>query len=332
MLIAGNPNDPQGMHVAIADFLEARAVCNYSLMTIEHHWEHLNRLTRWLEERGITRPADVTKAILERYQRHLYYHRKDNGQPLSFRTQHTRLAATRAFFKWLARQHRIAYNPASEIDLPRVEQRLPKHVLNVSEAEKVLSMPDLNTPLGVRDRAIMEVLYSTGIRRMEVVGLRLFDVDMEFGTIMVRQGKGKKDRVTPIGERALRWVEKYSLQVRPRLVLGDDHGALFLTDMGDPINAHSLSTIVSDYIDAADIGKTGSCHIFRHTMATLMLENGADIRHIQLMLGHAKLTTTQVYTQVSIRQLKEIHSRLHPAKTERSRPGQAEPVEERGAV
>ena len=181
-----------------------------------------------------------------------------------------------------------------------------------------MAEPDLGDSLGVRDRAILEVLYSTGMRRMELVGLELYSVDVERGTVMIRQGKGKKDRMVPIGERALSWIEKYVREVRPQLAMEPDDGVLFLTGDGAPITPGRLTHMVRAYVDAADIGKHGSCHLFRHTMATLMLEGGADVRFIQAMLGHARLDTTQIYTQVSIRKLKEIHSMTHPARMQRA--------------
>jgi integrase/recombinase XerD len=179
-----------------------------------------------------------------------------------------------------------------------------------------VNQANVDENLGVRDRAILETLYSTGIRRMEVIGLSLFDLDVERGTLMVRQGKGKKDRMIPIGDRAVAWIEKYVTEVRPGLVVEPDShveggGTLFLTNTGDPFTPNRLTQLVRNYVDAAAIGKRGACHLFRHTMATIMLENGADIRFIQEMLGHAELSTTQIYTQVSIKKLKEIHTATH---------------------
>jgi integrase/recombinase XerD len=242
---------------------------------------------------------------------------------LSIRSQHTRLTPVRAYFKWLARENHILYNPASDVELPRMEKRLPKHVLTQSEAETILNQPNLASAIGLRDRAILETLYSTGIRRMEVIHIHLYDLDLERGTLMVRQGKGKKDRMVPIGERALAWIGKYRDEVRSELTMPNDDGTLFLTNLGEAFTRNRMTQLVRDYVNAANIGKSGSCHLFRHTMATLMLENGADIRYIQAMLGHAELSTTQIYTQVSIRQLKEIHTATHPARLSRS--GQARP-------
>jgi integrase/recombinase XerD len=167
--------------------------------------------------------------------------------------------------------------------------------------------------LGKRDRAMLEVLYSTGMRRMELTGLSVYDLDAERGTLMVRQGKGKKDRMVPVGERAIAWIGSYLRDVRPSLTLGADDGTLFLTTFGEAFTANRMTQLVRNYVDAAAIGKRGACHLFRHSMATLMLKGGADIRFIQQMLGHADLSTTQIYTQVSIRKLKQIHTATHPS-------------------
>ena len=160
------------------------------------------------------------------------------------------------------------------------------------------------------------------MRRRELIGLALYDIDRERGTVMIRQGKGKKDRMIPIGERALSWIDRYQSEVRPDLVVGSDPehlATLFLTHTGEPFTPNRLTQLVREYVQAAKLGKSGSCHLFRHTMATLMLENGADIRYIQAMLGHAELSTTQIYTQVSIQRLKAIHTATHPGKVRSAR-------------
>lgn len=318
--VVGDPSDPRGMHRAIADFTEALRVANYSETTVHVRTVNLALFARWMEERGLSRPSEVTKPILERYQRALYHHRKPNGKPLTFGSQCTQLVAVRTFFRWLARQNRILYNPASELELPRLEKRLPRHVLTAAEAELVLSRPDLRTPLGIRDRAMLETFYSTGMRRAELIHLSVWDLDSERGTVMIREGKGRKDRMVPIGERAVAWCRRYLDEVRPRHVLEPDGGTLFLTADGSPLAPDRLTTLVRGYVEAAELGKRGSCHLFRHTCATLMLEGGADVRYIQQLLGHAELSTTQIYTQVSIRMLQQVHRASHPsALAERSR-------------
>jgi integrase/recombinase XerD len=316
--IVGDPNDPEGLYVWMKRFLDALRVKNYSERTVENRESYLSFFIAWCEARSIARPQEVTKPILERYQRHLFHLRKADGKPLSFRAQFARLVPLRAYFKWLTRQNVLLWNPASELELPRAERRLPKHVLTASEAELVLSQPDTSEPMGIRDRAILEVLYSTGIRRMEVVHLSVYDLDAERGTLMVRQGKGKKDRMVPIGEQAIVWLERYLSDLRPSVVVPPDNGVLFLTASGEELSPNRLTQLVRDYVNAAGTGKKGACHLFRHTMATLMLEGGADIRYIEEMLGHAELSTTQIYTQVSIRKLQAVHALTHPtAKLER---------------
>jgi integrase/recombinase XerD len=315
----GNPSDPESLWNHMRRFSQWQLEKNYSPKTVEGRETALGFFITWCQTRGLTRPQEVTKPILERYQRHLFLHRKKDGNPLSARTQIAFTTPVRAWFKWLARQNHILYNPASELELPRVEKRLPRHILNVKEVEAVLAVPDLTTDLGIRDRAILEVLYSTGIRRMELINLKLHDVDAERGTVMVRQGKGKKDRMIPIGIRALDWLAKYRDDVRPAFATGADDGTLFLTTLGEAFAPNRLTQMVRETIDAAQIGKRGSCHLFRHTMATLMLENGADIRYIQAMLGHAELSTTQIYTQVAVRKLKAIHTATHPGRPIKAR-------------
>jgi integrase/recombinase XerD len=312
-------SDPQGLAAYVLRYLEWLQVHNYAAPTVQNRQSYLGVFVAWCEERGLITPREITKPILERYQRSLYILRKANGEPLTFRAQHARLIPVRAFFKWCAKQNYLLYNPASELELPRLEHRLPKHVLTKAEVEQVLAQPDTSESMGIRDRAILETFYSTGMRRSELMGLGLFDLDRERGTVMIRQGKGKKDRMIPIGERAIAWIDRYQTQVRPELVVERGNATLFLTQTGEAFTPDRLTQLVRGYVNAADIGKTGSCHLLRHTMATLMLENGADIRYIQAMLGHAELSTTQIYTQVSIRKLKEIHTATHPAKVRSAR-------------
>jgi len=315
----GDPNDSEGLYNYLLRFLEYSKIQNLSERTLETREVFIRRFIIWCDERSLAHPGDISKPILERYQRHLFLLRKDNGEPLSISGQHTHLMGVKAFFRWLARSNYILYNPASDLDMPRVPKRLPRNILTAREADLILNIPDISKSAGIRDRAIMEVLYSTGIRRKELADLKISDIDTERGTLMVIHGKGDKDRMIPIGDRAISWVRKYLNEVRPELVIGVSGNYLFLNLYGEGIGVSWLSKIVADYIKQADIGKTGSCHVFRHSMATLMMENGAGIRYIQMMLGHSSLRTTQIYTQVSITKLKEIHTATHPAKNKRSK-------------
>jgi len=213
----GDAADPESLWNYMQRFSRWQLEKNYSEKTVEGRETHLGFFITWCVERGLMHPQEITKPILERYQRHLFLHRKKDGNPLSARTQIAFTTPVKAFFKWLAKANHILYNPASELELPRHERRLPRHILNVREVEAILAGPDLKTAVGIRDRAILETLYSTGMRRRELIGLQPFDLDRERGTVMIRQGKGKKDRMIPIGERALEWIAKYRDDVRPEL-------------------------------------------------------------------------------------------------------------------
>ena len=181
----------------------------------------------------------------------------------------------------------------------------------MAQVDALLAIPNVLDPLGVRDRAMLEVFYSTGLRRFELCGLDVVDYHAARRTLTVRRGKGHKDRVVPIGARAVQWLERYLTEVRPRLSLDTRETTLFLTGYGGPFNPDVLSRMLRDWL--ASLGLKGSCHLLRHTCATHMLEGGADIRFIQQLLGHAKLDTTAIYTEVSILQLQEVHARCHPS-------------------
>lgn len=309
----GRADDPHGLTRQCRAFLSWLGVKGYTQRTVSCREKELRFFLRWCESRDLVRAADVTRSQLERYQRHLAAYRKRNGDGLSVSAQRGRLHAVRGLFSWLVRSRQVLHNPAADLELPRLPQRLPRCVLSASEAEKVLAQPDTGDTEGVRDRAILEVLYSTGMRRAELCTLTLSDVDSERGTVLIREGKGRKDRLIPIGERAVDWLQRWVRQARPRLVVEPDHGWLFLRADGTPLEVDFLTRRVGRYVEQAELGKTGACHLFRHTMATLMLENGADVRFIQQMLGHAQLSTTELYTRVSIQKLKAVHRATHPA-------------------
>lgn len=293
-------------------YLNDLAVLNYSPRTIEHRTMALAHFNEWCEQRGIYRGHEITKPILERYRRYLHHSRDGKGNPVSARNQHGRLIAIRGLFKWATQQNYLLYNAASELQLPKVEKRLPKATLSPPEAEQILAIPDISTGEGIRDRAMLEVLYSTGIRRMELLNLKRNDIHNDREVLAVRQGKGKRDRFVPISHRAMQWLQRYIDTIRCDYAIEPDDGAVFLSVAGEPLNPDQLSRKVTRYIKAANIGKTGSCHLFRHTVATLMLDNGADIRYIQQMLGHVSIGTTEIYTHVSIHKLKQIHELTHP--------------------
>lgn len=294
-------------------FLLTSRALNYSAETIRTRDVCLKRFIAWCEQRGLTQPQDVTASVLTRYRLHLFHYRKSNGDPLSASTQHSQLAPIKAFFKWLNAENHILCDPAANFALPRTPKHLPKDILSIDEIEAMLQHTQVYGDKGIRDRAIIETFYSSGIRRIELIGLKLRDIDYTRGTLTVL-GKGKRDRVVPIGARACAWVKKYQDDVRPDLIRGEDTSVLFLTNHGKPYLKNRLTDLIKKYKDAVGITKPGACHLFRHTMATHMLENGADVRYIQEILGHVNLSSTEIYTQVSIKKLKEVHTATHPAR------------------
>jgi len=306
-------------------FLEQR---NYSENTLEMHKWSLRTFLAWAQERDLRRPEEITRPILESYQRWLYRYRKADGQPLAVTSQRNRLGALQRFFAWLCRHHRLDANPASDLELPRKPPRGLPRGLSQEHVRAVLALPDVGDPLGIRDRAILETFYATGMRRRELVALDLSDLDPGGETLHIHKGKGGKGRVVPVGASALKWLTAYLEKTRPKLLLDPGEQALFLSGYGDRMSATYVGNWVTRTVKAADVGRKGSCHLFRHSCATHMAENGADIRFIQQLLGHARLDTTQIYTDVAIKALKEVHARTHPSnqiEKKRDDPGRDRP-------
>jgi integrase/recombinase XerD len=298
------------------EHFEWMLITGYTPDTVRGRRQAIRRFIAWCDDRGLSDPKEITKPILERYQRHLFYYRKADGAPLSLGSQHAALTPLKTFFKWLAKENHILWNPASELELPPQPKHLPRALLSVEDVEAILRAADHSTVMGLRDRAMLEVLYSTGLRRTELANLRRYDADLSRLIVFVREGKGRKDRVVPLGERAGLWLDKYMAQSRPQFI-GAECDALFVNDYGEPVAPDYLASKVRRYMDEAGIDKPGSCHLFRHACATHMLDNGADIRFIQAMLGHAALSSTERYTHVAIGKLQQIHAATHPAKLKR---------------
>ena len=300
-------------HAYLVAYNDAMAVRGYSPRTLHRRESDLRRFAGWCDERGLTRPQDVTKPVLERYQKHFYTYRQANGEPLSAASQNHYLTSVRQLFKWLTRENHLLYNPASELVIIQNRASLPV-VLSIEEVERLMQTPDLRTLPGLRDRAMLECFYSTGVRRAELCALTLGDLSLSRRTVLVRQGKGNKDRLLPLGERACYWLARYLDTVRPELLADIREQTLFLSDYGEPFRDNKLGDRVKRYLKHAGIDAPGSCHLLRHACATHMLENGAELRFIQALLGHADPRATQLYTHVSIRKLAEVHALTHPAK------------------
>ena len=309
----GDETDPRGFWLLLMEHIANMKVRNYSVDTMRLRMVYVRNFALWCLDRDLRQPAMITKPMLESFQRHLYRHRKSNGKPLAWSTQSGHLQEVNQFFRFLVKVNHLPFNPASELELPKQPKALPKAILSADEVEQILAEPDTTTAIGLRDRAIFEVFYSSGLRRFELCGLRIEQVDVERKTIFIKSGKGQKDRYVPIGLRALLWIARYVENGREKLLLDPKEATLFITKDGKPMNPDSLTELARRYIKSSGVNKDGACHIFRHTMATLMLDNGADIRHIQAILGHARLETTQIYTRTSLRKLLEVHGKTHPA-------------------
>jgi len=298
---------------AVADHLRALRGIGFAAETVAARGRHLSRFAGWCARHEISLLQDVGIRDLERYRDELVERRRVDGQPLAWGTNAHHVTAVRMLFAWAVRSGRLLGNPAAELELPRQPLHLPRAVLSRQEVERVIHTVRVETLTGLRDRAILETLYSTGLRRMELLSLDLADLQQERRLLFVREGKGRKDRVVPIGQRALGWIDRYLEEVRPRFTRIRDSRALFVTDRGARIRPSRLTDRLHRYIQDSGVAKPGAVHIFRHTMATLMHDGGADIRDLQEILGHARLETTQRYTHVSIERLKRVHARTHPA-------------------
>jgi len=287
-------------------------VIHYAPETIKRYIYFLNRFFAWLEAQGVTEIGAVTKDHVQDYQTHLYETVNSRGEPNSVFHQNNTLKAIKGLFRFLAEQNYLVSDPSRDVSYARTPKRLPRSILTGPEAKKVIHATNTKTATGYRDRAIIEVFYSTGIRRNELINLELSDVDYHEGFVRINSGKGNKDRVVPIGKIACRYIENYVKGVRPMLVKDPTDNHLFLTMNGTKISKNRVWQLIKVYSKKTKIKKNITTHTFRHTCATLMLKNKANIRHIQELLGHSSLDSTQVYTSVTITDLKEVHSKCHP--------------------
>ena len=285
--------------------------------TVKGHCFYLNRFFRYLASVGITEITAVNRDTVGDYQAHCYEEINGKGEPNSVAAQNNALKVVKGFFRFLHENDYLAGDPAKDVGYARQPKRLPRSILTQAEMRRLLHAPDTKTTIGYRDRTIIEVLYSSGIRKEEINSLQLADVDYNDGFVRVNSGKGNKDRVVPLGRIACRYLENYVKAVRPALIRDPHDNSLFLSLRGGRLSKNVVWELVRGYARKARLKKAVSPHTFRHTCATLMLRNKANIRHIQEMLGHASLDTTQIYAQVSIADLKAVHSKCHPREHDR---------------
>jgi integrase/recombinase XerD len=290
----------------------------YSRSTLHSYGDALEHFFGWLGQQyaGLRDPREITREMVTAYQMCLYQMTSRFGKRLSVNTQYNWMGAILWFLRWSAQQEKILINPGASIQLPRRPKRIPSNYLSLKEMQKLLRAPDLSTHTGLRNRAILEVLYSTGMRSGELRALKLEDLNLQDGWITVRAGKGAKDRVVPIGKAAMHFTTTYLEKTRPKLIHDKKHSIIFVSQYGTPLGYESLNQIVQKTAKTAGIKRKVTPHALRHTCATLMLRGKADIRHIQELLGHSSLSSTQIYTRVEIGDLKKVHAKCHPRERE----------------
>jgi integrase/recombinase XerD len=296
---------------ATADYLNHLKILGRSAHTIRCTKYDLRRLAAFLKTEQVQHIEELTADVLTDYQQELCFCLTAKGKPLSIRTQAQRLGVIKGFTRYLVQQDYMLHDPGQAIVLPKKPKRLPKVILSKSEIKKLLAAPDMQTNRGYRNRIILELLYDTAIRRAEVAAIALADLDLGAGCILIN-GKGDKQRVVPVSQQVCERVQNYLLMVRPKFVSSDDPGYLILNRWGQKMDPNSIGAVVKRCVGLANINKNITTHTLRHTCATHMLKNGAPVRHLQQMLGHESLESTQIYTHVTINDLKNIHAKFHP--------------------
>lgn len=271
--------------------------------TIEAYKRDLKSYIYYLRKKNIIDINSSNRAIIVAY---LLQMQKSGKASSISRT----CAALRSFYQFLFREHVISEDPTIDLDTPKLEQRLPK-VLNTEEVEKLLSQPDITTPLGLRDKSMLELLYATGMRVSELISLSVEDVNLETGFLRC-MGKGSKERIIPVGSIALEYLKEYLSSVRKQLLNGKESKKLFFNRQGNPMTRQGFWKIIKKYSKQAGIYKKITPHTLRHSFATHLLENGADLRAVQEMLGHADISTTQRYTHLTQNRIKQVYDKTHP--------------------
>lgn len=304
-----------------SEWLEA---INYSPKTRVNYTRDVKLFLTWLSENtAINSIVEVTPAQLQQYQIALYnfeQHKEGNeatkekeSKRLSVGTQANRLAAVRKFFSWLLSEQQIAYNPATTLQLPKQPQRLPRGVLTKTEARRLIEATPTTKGRDIRDRTILETLYATGIRRAELIALTIYDVDLQTATLRIEHGKGNTKRVVPLTQSAIAALKLYLEEVRSSFAQEAGQVRLFVSSRsGGPLDDDDIVRIVAKASTRSGIKKHVTPHTLRHTCATHLLKGRADIRQIQKLLGHRRLSSTEVYTRVELSDLHEVIARCHP--------------------
>lgn len=292
-------------------YLEHLKIQGYRSQTIRSYRSELQKFIKFTEEEKLADLNDITSQIVYAFQSELYHYEDKDGKRYSMRTQLAALSTLKGFLKYLCDMQKITTDPSAGLKMPKTSHRLP-YVPTVDEVAKLLSSVDTSSAIGFRDRTIMEVLYASGIRAQELCGLKLYDVAPGARELYIREGKGGRQRVVPLGAIAADYLKEYSTTHRTKLIEDPTVDEVFISKNGRPLLKTDMTAMIKRYRDLAKIEGKLSPHSLRHACASHLLKEGCDIRYIQQLLGHASLSTTQVYTKVEISDLKEVHQRCHP--------------------
>ena len=297
-----NPSTLTGPIDSFRDYLVAER--GLSRNTLEAYTHDVRKFASFLQQIAkrsfnTVNPGDIIEYMITQ---------KRKGMAINSLSRN--VVAIKMFFRFLVDEKLITNNVAEEIDTPRLWKHLPE-VLSVDEMNRLLEMPDTTTDAGIRDRAIIEMFYATGMRISELIDLKLnqFDAVEQF---IICKGKGSKERIVPVGSEAVNWTSRYISDVRPKLLRGKKSNELFISRLGKKFTRVGMWKLLRKYLSRLGLGKTITPHTLRHTFATHLLANGAEVRIIQAMMGHSNISTTQIYTHVDINRLKTIHKRYHP--------------------
>lgn len=299
-------------------YMEHMKVRNYAKATLIGYSRYLRQFLDHLRANDITDLKRVTRDTLTAYQVKLIGFKDEKGRRYTTATVSIKIRAVKRFFEYLESSNHILINPAEHIKEPKKETRLPRAVLTEDEARKVLDQPNLSTMTGIRDRTVLEVFYSTGIRLAELMNITVYDCDLQGGMLRVK-GKFSKDRVVPLGKHAVKFLKEYITRVRPRHTKNNKAVRnLFVNQTGEPLASQTIQQQVRNYAKKAGIKKHVTPHVFRHTFATQLVKNGADIRAVQKMLGHSNLSVTHIYTRVAGVDVKKTHRTHHPREKDKA--------------
>ena len=283
---------------------------NYSPHSIDQYNMAIEKFIAFLNQNKKNNISDITKSDIQEYYEYLLEYSTNKNQKLKRWSIIVYMRGIIGLFKYAVKNNYLIFNPAESIRLKKPDNNISDKIMSKKEIQKIISLINDQTVLGLRDRSIIEVLYSTGIRRSELINLNIYDIDNENGYLRINLGKGKKDRIIPIGKRACEWVKKYLIYSRPQLIKDTSDKGLFISQFGRRMSVYALDRMMKFHMKK--VGLKYTSHSFRHSCATELLKGGAGIRYVQEMLGHADIGSTEIYTKVLVEDLRVTLRKYHP--------------------